>query len=133
HNSDISRDIRNNTTVISVNRRPRPNLIVRYSPPAMLAVWADQHRFDLFLRIEILACEAWARLGRIPEAALPKIRRASFDAARIAEVEASVGHEVVAFLTVVHQSHGQPQARYVHLGMTSPDLNDHAMAFKLVR
>jgi len=107
-------------------------LIERYSPPAIRAVWADQHRFELFLRIEILACEAWARLGRIPEAALPKIRQASFDVDRIAEVEARVGHDVVAFLTVVNESIGQPEARYVHLGMTSQDLNDNAMAVQLV-
>jgi len=107
-------------------------LIERYSPPAIRAVWADQHRFELFLRIEILACEAWARLGRIPESALPKIRKATFDAAKIAEVEARVGHDVIAFLTVVNESIGQPEARYVHLGMTSQDLNDTAMAVQLV-
>ena len=107
-------------------------MIERYSPPAIRAVWADQHRFELFLRIEILACEAWARLGRIPEAALPKIRQASFDVDRIAEVEARVGHDVVAFLTVVNESIGQPEARYLHLGMTSQDLNDNAMAVQLV-
>jgi adenylosuccinate lyase len=107
-------------------------LIERYSPPAIRAVWADQHRFELFLRIEILACEAWARLGRIPEAALPKIRKATFDADRIAEVEARVGHDVIAFLTVMNESIGQPEARYVHLGMTSQDLNDNAMAVQLV-
>jgi adenylosuccinate lyase len=107
-------------------------LIERYSPPAIRAVWADQHRFELFLRIEILACEAWAKLGRIPESALPKIRKATFDAAKIAEVEARVGHDVIAFLTVVNESIGQPEARYVHLGMTSQDLNDTAMAVQLV-
>jgi len=89
-------------------------------------------RVELFLRIEILACEAWARLGRIPESALPKIRKATFDAAKIAEVEARVGHDVIAFLTVVNESIGQPEARYVHLGMTSQDLNDTAMAVQLV-
>jgi len=109
-----------------------PYLIERYSPPAIRAVWADQHRFELFLRIEILACEAWARLGRIPESALPKIRKATFDAAKIAEVEARVGHDVIAFLTVVNESIGQPEARYVHLGMTSQDLNDTAMAVQLL-
>ncbi|HEV3101675.1 MAG TPA: adenylosuccinate lyase [Candidatus Dormibacteraeota bacterium] len=107
-------------------------MIERYSPPAIRAVWADQHRFELFLRIEILACEAWARLGRIPEAALPKIRKATFDADRIAEVESRVGHDVIAFLTVMNESIGQPEARYVHLGMTSQDLNDNAMAVQLV-
>src|SRR5712692_9272706 len=118
--------------VPSVHWEPAPSLIERYSPPAIRAVWADQHRFELFLRIEILACEASARIGRIPEAALPKIRQASFDVDRIAEVEARVGHDVVAFLSVVNESIGQPEARYVHLGMTSQDLNDNAMAVQLV-
>ena len=107
-------------------------MIERYSPPAMRAVWSDQHRFELWLRIEILACEAWAALGRIPESALPKIRKATFDATKIAEVESRVGHDVIAFLTVVNESIGQPEARYVHLGMTSQDLNDTAMAVQMV-
>ncbi len=106
-------------------------MIERYSPPAIRAVWSDQHRFELWLRIEILACEAWASLGRIPASALPKIRQATFDAAKIAEVEERVGHDVIAFLTVVNDSIGQPEARYVHLGMTSQDLNDTAMAVQL--
>ena len=98
----------------------------------MRAVWSDQHKFELWLRIEVLACEAWAALGRIPESALPKIRQGRFDASRIAEVEARVGHDVVAFLTVLNESIGQPEARYVHLGMTSQDLNDTAMAVQMV-
>ena len=115
-----------------VDWEPRPFLIERYSPPAMRAVWSDQHKFELRLRIEVMACEAWATLGRIPESALPKIRRATFDATKIAEVESRVGHDVVAFLTVVGESIGQPEARYVHLGMTSQDLNDTAMAVQMV-
>src|ERR1051326_8804902 len=98
----------------------------------MRAVWSDLHRFELWLRIEILACEAWAELGRIPSSALPKIRKASFDAERIAGLEARVGHDVIAFLTDVNASIGQPESRYVHLGMTSQDLNDTAMAVQLV-
>src|SRR3989440_334201 len=98
----------------------------------MRAVWSDQHRFELWLRIEILACEAWASLGRIPPSALPKIRGGTFDVTKIAEVEARVGHDVIAFLTVLNESIGQPEARYVHLGMTSQDLNDTAMAVQMV-
>jgi len=98
----------------------------------MRVVWSDQHRFELWLRIEVLACEAWASLGRIPESALPKIRKGTFDAAKIAEVESRVGHDVIAFLTVLNDSIGQPEARYVHLGMTSQDLNDTAMAVQMV-
>ena len=107
-------------------------MIERYSPAAMRAVWSDQHRFELWLRIEVLACEAWASLGRIPESALPKIRKGTFDVAKIAEVESRVGHDVIAFLTVLNDSIGQPEARYVHLGMTSQDLNDTAMAVQMV-
>jgi adenylosuccinate lyase len=98
----------------------------------MRAVWSDQHKFELWLRIEVLACEAWATLGRIPEDALPKIRKGTFDATKIAEVESRVGHDVIAFLTVLGESIGQPEARYVHLGMTSQDLNDTAMAVQIV-
>src|SRR5437763_6496278 len=107
-------------------------LIERYSPPAMRAVWSEQHKFELWLRIEILACEAWASLGRIPESALPKICKGTFESAKIAEVESRVGHDVIAFLTVLNESIGQPEARYVHLGMTSQDLNDTAMAVQMV-
>ncbi len=98
----------------------------------MRAVWSDQHKFELWLRIEVLACEAWATLGRIPESALPKIRKGTFDTTKIAEVESRVGHDVIAFLTVLNQSIGQPEARYVHVGMTSQDLNDTAMAVQMV-
>ena len=98
----------------------------------MRAVWSDQHKFELWLRIEVLACEAWASLGRIPESALAKIRKGTFDATKILEVESRVGHDVVAFLTVLNESIGQPEARYVHLGMTSQDLNDTAMAVQMV-
>ncbi len=98
----------------------------------MRAVWSDQPRYELWLRIEILACEAWAEIGRIPASALPKIRNATFDAGRIASLEERVGHDVIAFLTDVNASIGQPEARYVHLGMTSQDLNDTAMAVQLL-
>ena len=107
-------------------------MIERYAPPAIRAVWSDQHKYELWLRIEVLACEAWAALGRIPETALPKIRKGTFDPTKIAEVESRVGHDVIAFLTVVNESIGQPEARYVHLGMTSQDLNDTAMAVQMV-
>jgi len=59
-------------------------LIERYCPPAIQTIWSDRHRFELWLRIEVLACEAWAELGRIPASALPKIRKATFDPQRIA-------------------------------------------------
>src|SRR5260370_3658266 len=98
----------------------------------MRSVWSAQAKVELWVRIEVLACEGWASLGRIPESALPKIRKGTFDATKIAEVESRVGHDVIAFLTVLNESIGQPEARYVHLGMTSQDLNDTAMAVQMV-
>src|SRR6059058_1163520 len=98
----------------------------------MRAVWSDEHKYELWLRIEVLACEAWASLGRIPESALPKIRKGTLDATKIAEVESRVSHDVIAFLTVLNESIGQPEARYVHIGMTSQDLNDTALAVQMV-
>src|SRR5437879_12701322 len=98
----------------------------------MRAVWSDEHKYELWLRIEVLACEAWASLGRIPESALPKIRKGTLNATKIAEVESRVGHDVIAFLTVLNESIGQPEARSVHIGMTSQDVNATALAVQAV-
>ncbi len=97
----------------------------------MREVWSDSRRFQLWLRVELLACEAWAERGRIPQEALPKLRQATFDVERIKEVEETVGHDVIAFLTVVGESVGQPEARYLHLGMTSSDVIDTAFALQI--
>jgi adenylosuccinate lyase len=105
-------------------------LIERYSPVAMREIWSDRRRFEHWLRIEILACEAWAETGRVPRESLPAIRRATFDVERIAEVEERVGHDVIAFLTVVGESIG-PDSRFLHLGMTSSDVIDTALALQL--
>jgi adenylosuccinate lyase len=106
-------------------------LIERYSPARIRQIWSDEHRFELWLRIEVLAAEGWATLGRVPEEALDKIRSASFDVQRIKEIEERVGHDVIAFLTSVGESVGQPEARYVHLGLTSSDVVDTAFALQL--
>lgn len=97
----------------------------------MQEIWSDRHRFDLWLRIEVLACEAWSALGRVPAEALPRIRAATVDPARVAEIEARVGHDVIAFLTAAGESIGQPEARYLHLGLTSSDVVDTAFALQL--
>src|SRR5690349_16640259 len=97
----------------------------------MREIWSDRHRFDLWLRIEILACEAWSERGSIPAEALPKLRRAGFDVERIQQVEEQVGHDVIAFLTVVGESVGQPEARWLHLGLTSSDVVDTAFALQV--
>ena len=106
-------------------------MIERYTPPRIRDVWSDRRRFELWLQIEILACEAWSDLGQIPAEALPRIRAATFDVDRIKDVETRVGHDVIAFLTVVGESVGQPEARYLHVGLTSSDVVDTAFALQL--
>jgi adenylosuccinate lyase len=97
----------------------------------MAAVWEPAHRFDLWLRIELLACEAWAELGRIPREALAAIQqRAGYDLRRIEEIEQEVRHDVVAFVSAVAERVG-PAARYLHLGLTSYDVVDTALAVQL--
>ncbi|HEY4027288.1 MAG TPA: adenylosuccinate lyase [Candidatus Dormibacteraeota bacterium] len=106
-------------------------MIERYTPPRLGEVWSDRRRFELWLQIEILACEAWSSLGQVPAEALPRIRAATFDIDRIREIEARVGHDVIAFLTAVGESVGQPEARHLHLGLTSSDVVDTAFALQL--
>ncbi len=109
----------------------RSHVIERYTPPRIGELWSDRHRFELWLQIEILASEAWSILGRVPAEALPRIRAAAVDTDRIREVESRVGHDVIAFLTAVGETVGQPEARYLHLGLTSSDVVDTAFAIQL--
>jgi adenylosuccinate lyase len=97
----------------------------------MAAIWEPENRFKLWLKIEILACEAWAELGEVPRDALAEIQaKAGFDVARIEAIEREVKHDVVAFLTAVGERVG-PAARYLHLGLTSSDILDTALALQL--
>ncbi|MBM4118018.1 adenylosuccinate lyase [bacterium] len=106
-------------------------MIERYTRPAMGAIWTEEAKFARWLEIEILACEAQAELGRIPREAARTIRaKARFDAARIAEIEATTDHDVIAFLTNVAEHVGEP-SRYVHLGMTSSDILDTGLALAM--
>jgi adenylosuccinate lyase len=103
-------------------------MIDRYTRPRMGAIWSEQHKFETWLRVELLACEAQHRLGRIPAGDLKIIQeKAGFDIARIGQIEAEVQHDVIAFLTAVGERVG-PSARYIHLGMTSSDVLDTAWA-----
>jgi adenylosuccinate lyase len=106
-------------------------VIPRYTLPEMAEVWSDRSRLSYWLEIEILAAEAWARLGRIPEADAREIRaRASFDLGRVAELEKITKHDVAAFVQDVGASVG-PAGRWVHFGMTSSDVLDTAFALQL--
>ena len=107
-------------------------MISRYTRPAMGAVWSDQHRYDLMLEIEIAVCAALARRGTIPTEAVEEIRaRASVHADRVAEIEAVVHHDVIAFVTAVAETVGDA-GRFLHFGMTSSDVVDTAFALQLV-
>lgn len=106
-------------------------MISRYTRPRIGAIWSEQHKFDTWLRVELLACEAQHRLGRIPAEDLKVIKeRAGFDIVRINEIENQVQHDVIAFLTAVGERVG-PSSRYIHLGMTSSDVLDTAWAVQM--
>ncbi len=106
-------------------------MISRYTRPEMGRLWQLENKYRKWLDVELAACEAWAEAGRIPAAALRQIRqRAGFDMARIDEIEARVRHDVIAFLTSVAEKVG-PASRYIHMGLTSSDVVDTALALQM--
>jgi adenylosuccinate lyase len=106
-------------------------VIERYSRVEMAHIWEPHKKFEAWLRVEIAACEAWAKKGRIPEAALKRIKKkARFDIDRIDEIERTVKHDVIAFLTSVADYVGN-DSRYIHMGLTSSDVLDTALALQL--
>ncbi len=107
-------------------------MITRYSLPEMSEIWSDENRFRKMLLIEILACEAMAKAGLVPQKDLAKIKdSACINVERIAEIEKTVKHDVIAFLTQVGEKVGE-SARYLHLGMTSSDVLDTALSVQMV-
>ena len=105
-------------------------MIPRYTLPEMGAVWEERAKYRHWLRIEVLAVEAWAKLGVVPEAELGEIkaRATEVDPVRVDELEATLQHDVVAFLTVLGEQVG-PASRWIHYGMTSSDLLDEIEHF----
>jgi adenylosuccinate lyase len=106
-------------------------MISRYAHRRVSEIWAPRSKFDRWLRIEILAAEAWGRLGVIPPEDVERIRGASYKLERIDEIEAEVGHDVIAFITAMGETLGA-ESRWVHLGLTSSDVLDTALATQLV-
>ena len=99
----------------------------------MGALWSDQARLDSWLQVELAVCESLTEHGIVPQADMAVIRdKAGFDADRIAEIEKTVGHDVIAFVTSVAEQIG-PAARHVHYGLTSSDVVDTAQALRTVR
>jgi len=106
-------------------------MIDRYSRPEMKRVWSEENKFDKWLRVEIAVCEAWAEQGVVPEEAIPEIRKAKCDLVRMEEVLKETHHDVTAFLRSVSESIGE-ESRFIHLGLTSSDVIDTALALQMV-
>ncbi|NSY95939.1 adenylosuccinate lyase [Agrobacterium tumefaciens] len=111
-------------------------MIPRYSRPEMVAIWSPETKFRIWFEIEAYACDALAELGVIPKSAAQTIWEkggsATFDVARIDEIEAVTKHDVIAFLTHLAEFVG-PDSRFVHQGMTSSDVLDTTLNIQLVR
>ena len=109
-------------------------MISRYSLPDMAELWSDQARYATWAKVEVLAAEAQALLGRVPEGALADIRSAQVpSAARVAELERERDHEILSFLAAFCEDIPGDSARWVHLGMTSYDVVDTALGYSLAR
>jgi adenylosuccinate lyase len=107
-------------------------MIERYSRPEMARLWSLEAKYDAWLRVELAVCEVYARHGRLPADVLGRIKAgARVSPPRIEEIEARVRHDVIAFLTQLEEVLG-PDARYVHVGLTSSDVVDTALALQLV-
>src|SRR6516164_7899793 len=111
-------------------------MIPRYARPEAAAIWSPQTRYRIMFEIEAHAADAMAELGVIPKAAAKAIwergGNAVFDPDRIDEIERETRHDVIAFLTHVAEIVG-PEARFLHQGMTSSDVNDTTLAVQLTR
>jgi len=108
-------------------------MIERYTLPEMGAVWSEQAKMQAWLDVEIAAVKAWNKLGKVPDEAVAEIEaKAAFDVARVAEIEATTNHDVIAFLTNVAEYVGEA-SKYVHYGMTSSDMLDTGLALQIKR
>src|SRR5436305_12330217 len=106
-------------------------VINRYSRPQMRAIWSETRKFQIWLEIETIACEAMARLGLIPKEDAAAIRKkGKFEVDEIAEIEKRTNHDVIAFLENV-ASYVGPAARWIHQGLTSSDILDTTLAVQM--
>ena len=106
-------------------------MIRRYTLPEMAAIWSEAARFEHILQVELAVARAQAARGVIPAAALEAIeRKATVDVDRIAEIERTTDHDIIAFVSQVAESIG-PEGRYLHLGLTSSDVVDTGLALQL--
>ena len=106
-------------------------MIERYSRPEMAGIFSEEGKYARWLEVELAVCEVHAERGLIPPDALATIQaKAAVDPARVAEIEAEVRHDVIAFLTNVAE-HVGPASRFIHYGMTSSDVLDTALALQI--
>ncbi|EQB36992.1 MULTISPECIES: adenylosuccinate lyase [Virgibacillus] len=104
-------------------------MIERYTREEMGSIWKEENKFNAWLEVEILACEAWSELGVIPKEDVEKLRaKASFDMPRIYEIEQETRHDVVAFTRAVSETLGE-ERKWVHYGLTSTDVVDTALSY----
>ncbi len=111
-------------------------MIPRYSRPEMVDIWSPSTKFKIWYEIEAHACDAMAKIGIIPAEnaeAVWKAKDVEFDVSRIDEIEATIKHDVIAFLTHLAEHIGSEEARFVHQGMTSSDVLDTCLNIQLVR
>ena len=108
-------------------------MILRYSRQPLIDIWSENNKFSILLEIEVLACEAQAKLGKIPYEAVENIKRkAKLDLQHMAEIEQVTKHDIIAFLTSISK-HVGPDARFIHHGMTSSDILDTCLSIQLTR
>lgn len=106
-------------------------MIERYCGPKMSKVWSEENKFAKMFQIEILACEAWNKLGKIPKKSLLTIKeKAKIDIAKIKELEEKTRHDVVAFVNNLSESVGS-EAKYIHMGLTSNDVLDTTLGIQM--
>lgn len=106
-------------------------MIERYTRPKMAYIWSEQNKYDAWLKVELLACEAWSKLGIIPEKDVKVLKNnAVFDVQRILEIEQQTRHDVIAFTRALSENLGN-EKKWVHYGLTSSDVVDTANGYLL--
>ena len=106
-------------------------MIERYTRPEMGRVWSERRKIDRWLAVELAVCEAWHRRGRVPGWAMKRIRAAEVDLGRMREIERETDHDVIAFVRAAGETVGEG-TRFLHLGLTSSDVVDTALALQVV-
>src|SRR3989338_448904 len=107
-------------------------MIDRYTLSKMGTIWSEKHKMEIMLKIEVLTCEAYCKIGVIPKKAMEKIRKnAKFDIDEVKRLEEKTKHDIVAFINNVGKYIGA-EARYLHMGLTSSDLLDTSLSLQCV-